>query len=189
MKTPKVTWTGDEEDYDEWFWPVVFASATDCVSLLDKPSYKWRTAIKDTSALWNEKNKVKMKSVSPEPVSGGEMWTFSNGMKVIYKKMPTSGRFSYSFMIKGGFSTVRDLRRGEGAFFSDMFGLCNIAGMSRKRFRQAPQSQRSGDELRCLDIRHDSTGRRNPTDLSDSQGFALCRQSEETFGAGLRFVA
>lgn len=147
MKTPKVTWTGDEEDYDEWFWPVVFASATDCVSLLDKPSYKWRTAIKDTSALWNEKNKVKMKSVSPEPVSGGEMWTFSNGMKVIYKKMPTSGRFSYSFMIKGGFSTVRDLRRGEGAFFSDMFGLCNIAGMSGRDFDKLLRA--NGVEMNC----------------------------------------
>ena len=81
MENPKITWTGNEEDYDEWFWPVLFGSVTDGVSMLDKPLYKWPVTAKDTSAFWNERNKVKMKSVAAEPVSGGEMWTFSNGMK------------------------------------------------------------------------------------------------------------
>ncbi len=147
MEAPKVSWTGSEEDYDGWFWPVLFGSVTDGVSMLDKPLYKWPVTAKDTSAFWNERNKVKIKSVASEPVSGGEMWTFSNGMKVIYKNMPTGGRFSYSLMIKGGFSTVRNLPRGEGAFFSDMFGLCNIAGMSGSDFDKVLRA--NGVEMNC----------------------------------------
>lgn len=147
MESPKVTWTGDPEDYDEWFWPVVFGSVNECVASLDKPIYRWRTTSKDTSALWDDKSKIKVKSVSPEPVSGGEMWTFSNGMKVIYKQMPTKGKFSYSLMIKGGFSTVRNLSRGEGAFFSDMFGLCEIAGMSGRDFDKILRAD--GVEMNC----------------------------------------
>ena len=147
METPYVTWTGNEEDYDEWFWPAVFESAGRGVSMLEKPFYHWRTSPKDTSAFWNEKNKVKVKSVVSEPVSGGEMWNFSNGMKVIYKKMDTNGRFSYSLMVKGGFSTVRSLQRGEGAFFPDMFGLCEIAGMSGSDFDKILKS--NGIEMDC----------------------------------------
>ena len=127
-----VTWTGKE--YDEWLWPVLFRSAWNGVSLLGKPTYHWKNSQKDTSDFWNEKNKVKIKSISTEPVSDGQMWSFSNGMKVIYKKMDTKGRFNYSFMIKGGYSTVRNLQRGEGAFFSDMIGLCSIAGMHGNEF-------------------------------------------------------
>ena len=147
METPSVTWTGDPDDYDEWFWPSAFESAARGVSMLEEPVYQWRTTSKDTSAFWNEKDKVKMRSVAAEPVSGGEMWTFSNGMKVIYKKMDTNGRFSYSLMVKGGFSTVRNLRRGEGAFFSDMFGLCEIAGMPGSDFDKTLRT--NGVEMKC----------------------------------------
>ena len=147
MESPKVIWTGNVEDYDEWFWPMVFGSVTDCVSALDKPVYNWRTTSRDTSALWNDRSKLKLKSVAAEPVSGGEMWTFSNGMKVIYKQMPTKGKFSYSLMIKGGFSTVQNLSRGEGAFLSDMFGLCDIAGMSGRDFDKILRS--NGVEMNC----------------------------------------
>lgn len=142
-----VTWTGDEEQYDEWFWPVLFKSAWDGVALLNKPVYRWKTSQRDTSDFWNEKNKVKIKSTVTEPVSGGDMWTFSNGMKVIYKKMDTKGRFNYSLMIKGGYSTVRGLQRGEGAFFSDMLGLCDISGMSGRDFDKTLRAE--GVEMDC----------------------------------------
>ncbi len=147
MESPKVTWTGNEEDYDEWLWPATFGLVVSSVAALDKPVYEWMTESKDTSALWADRNKLKLKSVAPEPVSGGEMWTFSNGMKVIYKNMPANGKFSYSLMVKGGFSTVRNLSRGEGAFFSDMFGLCDIAGMSGSDFDKLLRS--NGVEMKC----------------------------------------
>lgn len=134
MKTPQVTWTGWEEDYDEWLWPTLFESAANGVALLEKPVYQWKTSSKDTTAFYADKNKVKVKSTAVEPVSGGELWTFTNGMKVIFKKADTKGRFSYSFMVKGGLSTVRNLSRGEGAFFSDMLSLSEIAGMPGSDF-------------------------------------------------------
>ena len=144
-----VVWTGDKEQYDEWLWPVLFKSVWNGVALLEKPVYRWKTTQRDTSDFWSEKNKVKVKvkSIVTEPVSGGDMWTFSNGMKVIYKKMDTKGRFNYSLMIKGGYSTVRGLQRGEGAFFSDMLGLCNISGMSGSDFGKTLRAE--GVEMDC----------------------------------------
>lgn len=147
MDNCSVVWTGDDGQYDEWQWPVLFKAAWNGVALLDKPIYRWKTGQRDTTDFWNEKNKVKIKSTVTEPVSGGDMWTFSNGMKVIYKKMDTKGRFSYSLMIKGGYSTVRGLRRGEGAFFSDMLGLCYISGMPGRDFRKSLKAE--GVEMDC----------------------------------------
>ncbi len=148
-----VVWTGDREQYDEWLWPVLFKSAWNGVALLEKPVYKWKTTQRDTSDFWSEKNKVKIKSMVTEPVSGGEMWTFSNGMKVIYKKMDTKGRFNYSLMIKGGYSMVRGLQRGEGAFFSDMLGLCDISGMSGSDFAKTLRAE--GVEMDCTVLTSD----------------------------------
>ena len=129
-----VSWTGKLENYDEWIYQMMFKSTWSGISMLDKPSYAWAANPKDTSAFASDKNKSKLKTTAPEPVSGGEMWTFSNGMRVIYKKMPTSGRFNYAMMIKGGFSTVRDLPRGEGAYFSDMLLVDRISGISGDSF-------------------------------------------------------
>ena len=124
-----VRWTGSLEDYDEWVYQMMFKSTWNGISMLEKPSYSWKVSSRDTSGFWNDRNKSKLKTVATEPVSGGDMWTFSNGMRVIYKKMSTGDRFNYSMMIKGGFSTVRDLPKGEGAFFSDMLPIHYIAGI------------------------------------------------------------
>ena len=132
----EVKWTGSEAEYDEWVYEMMFKSTWNGVAMLEKPTYKWRVSAKDTTELASDRSKTKLKSVSTEPVSGGEMWTFANGMKVIYKKMATGGRFAYSMMIKGGFSTVRDLPRGEGAFFSDMMAHHKIAGFHAGDFEK-----------------------------------------------------
>ena len=131
-----VRWTGSSDEYDEWTYQMVFKSTWNVVAMLDKPTYYWTVSARDTSTFGSDKGKTKLKNVATEPVSGGDMWTFANGMRVIYKKMATGGRFSYSMMIKGGFSTVRDLSRGEGAFFSDMMGLHRIAGLSPGSFEK-----------------------------------------------------
>ena len=124
-----VKWTGSLEDYDEWIYQMMFKSTWTGVSMLEKPAYSWKVASRDTSAFWGDRNKSKLKTTATEPVSGGDLWTFANGMRVIYKKMATGDRFNYSMMIKGGFSGVKDLPRGEGAFFSDMLLMHEIAGI------------------------------------------------------------
>lgn len=129
-----VRWTGKEENYDEWIYQMMFKSTWNGVAMLDKPVFKWRAEAADTTVLSPDRSKSKVKSIAVEPVSGGELWTFKNDMRVIYKKMATGGRFSYSMMIKGGFSTVADLPRGEGAFFSDMMSRLTISGIPGKDF-------------------------------------------------------
>ena len=125
-----VRWTGSPDEYDEWVYQMMFKSTWNVVTMLEKPTFKWNVSAKDTAEFSSDRGKTKLKNIATEPVSGGEMWTFANGMRVIYKKMPIGDRFAYSMMIKGGFSTVRDLPAGEGAFFSDMIGLHKIAGLN-----------------------------------------------------------
>ena len=73
--------------------------------------------------------RTKLKKTAPELLTGGELWTFANGMQVIFKKMGSGGSFSYALFVKGGYNTVADLLPGEGGFFSDLLGCFDVAGM------------------------------------------------------------
>lgn len=73
--------------------------------------------------------KVKLSSDVHEAVSGGRLWTFSNGLRIIYKKLPTQGQFYYGLMLRGGLPAVSGIRAGEAAFASDMLSLCKLGGM------------------------------------------------------------
>lgn len=42
---------------------------------------------------------------SKEPLSGGCIWTYKNGVKVVYKKADTHGRLFWSCNLNGGYST------------------------------------------------------------------------------------
>ncbi len=63
------------------------------------------------------------------------MWTWSNGMKVIFKKAGDDRRFSYGFLINGGLAEVPGLKQGEGGFIGDMLSLDDVAGFSAEGFR------------------------------------------------------
>ena len=142
-----VSWTGSTDEYDDWTFPLAFRSTWNGVSMLQKSMSQWKVSEGDTLGLWNSRKKAKLKNVSPEPVSGGQMWTFANGMRVIYKQLPSADRFSYGLMVKGGYASVSDLSNGEGAFFSDMLGLYDVAGLSGKNFQRMLEA--NGIELRA----------------------------------------
>lgn len=89
----------------------------------------------DSTKLATPKAKVKLKKEMAEPISGGKMWTFSNGMSVIYKKADTKGKFDYALMIKGGYSGVQGISQGECGFVQDMLPLYNVAGLSGATFQ------------------------------------------------------
>lgn len=80
------------------------------------------------------KKKVQVKASIQEPVTGGVMWTFSNGMKAVYKKAPTKGQFQYAFMVKGGFGHIQAITQGESIFIGDLLMLGKVAGMSSTEF-------------------------------------------------------
>lgn len=81
-----------------------------------------------------ENVKLKVSSERKEPVSGGLLWTFSNGMKVVYKRLPTDGIFYYTMLLKEGYSAMPDIRRGEGAFLSSILETFDIAGLESDDF-------------------------------------------------------
>lgn len=126
-----VHWTGDEAICDEWTRMTVFSSTWKTVSLLDRPTIRWNVVKKDTVNLWSDRGKTKLKSVSPDAVSGGETWMFANDIKVVYKKDPSlKGKFGYALMVKGGYSTSRTLQPGEGAFLSDILAASDVSGLT-----------------------------------------------------------
>lgn len=88
----------------------------------------------DTVSFPGPSPKVRLKTSKKEHVSGGTIWTFSNGFKVIYKKMK-SDRMYYTMAINGGYGSIKGLEAGEGAFISDYLDLCHVAGLKAGTFK------------------------------------------------------
>jgi len=85
---------------------------------------------KDTTSLNISPARQKIKATATEPLSGGQMWAFSNGIRVIYKQTGEKGTFRYTWLLKGGCSLVPSLNEGENAYLADMLKLDNISGMT-----------------------------------------------------------
>ena len=79
--------------------------------------------------------KIKIKSSKSEYMSGGTVWTLSNGFKVIFKKLPVKDAVFYSLALNGGYAAIEDLEAGDGAYLSDFLDCCKIAGMGNREFR------------------------------------------------------
>ncbi|MGM9738327.1 MAG: hypothetical protein ACI3ZT_07955 [Candidatus Cryptobacteroides sp.] len=112
------------------------AAVMDAFSSSWKPAGNAQYAISRSDTLKFKKNssKVKLKLSAAEPLSGGQLWTFDNGMRVIYKSVPNTGTFRYMWLLKGGYSLVQGLKPGEGAYISDMLGLYDVSGMDCQSF-------------------------------------------------------
>lgn len=80
--------------------------------------------------------KARLRSTEVEPMSGGQIWTFSNGFKIIYRKMSAYDNVYYSLALNGGTGSIKDLEDGEGAYMSDYLGLCRIGGVPGSGFRK-----------------------------------------------------
>lgn len=91
--------------------------------------------LSDTLALPGPGLKQKVRSSRKDPFSGGVVWTFENGFKVIYKMMPTARTMYYSLSLNGGFANAEGLERGEAAYMSDYMDCCWVAGMKGRDFR------------------------------------------------------
>ena len=89
----------------------------------------------DTLGLFVPKGKSKLKRTAADALSGGELWTFANGMKVLFKRTTdTKGSFSYGFLVGGGYADVQGLAEGEGGFVADMLTLGDVGGMTGASF-------------------------------------------------------
>ena len=74
-------------------------------------------------------------------MSKGTEWTFSNGFKVVYRRMPAGKRMYYNLALNRGFGSIDDLIKGEGGYISDYFMLSRICGMPADEFMAVLSSE------------------------------------------------
>lgn len=105
-------------------------------SLIHSPAPAVGTQAKSANTVQKaaKKDKVKLTFTSSEPITGGELWTFSNGMEVIYRREKGSGRFDYALMLRGGYASAGEINPGEGAFVSDLLAMSKIDGRTSREF-------------------------------------------------------
>lgn len=87
----------------------------------------------DTLSFPGKSPRQKVRTVKTDPVSGGTIWTFANGFKVIYRKM-ASDRLYYNMALNGGYSSISGLEQGEGPFVTDYMKSCHVGGLKGESF-------------------------------------------------------
>lgn len=92
-------------------------------------------------AFYGLQEKVKIKSPKKEHTSGGVIWTVSNGLKVMFRNVPSNGKVYYSLSLNGGYGSIEDLQSGEGAYLSDYLDLCRIGGAKADVFKDVIRKQ------------------------------------------------
>ena len=102
----------------------------------------WRRA--DTLGLEAICPKVKLKSEKTESVTGGKMWTFSNGMRVVFKQVKGSGMFNYALLLNGGLAQIPKLKEGEGGYIGEILSLYDAGGLPAATFRDMLQANGIG---------------------------------------------
>ena len=121
-----------------------FLSQMDSVWTANAASGLVRSAapnLRDTVSFPGIGPKVKIKSAKKDHLSGGTVWTFSNGFKVVYRNMPSQDRVYYTLALNGGYGSIPDLSSGEGAFLADYLDLCFIAGLKAADFKSILASE------------------------------------------------
>ena len=83
----------------------------------------------DSLSIFPSEVPIKLKSSKKDPMSGGSVWVFENGFKVVYKRQKAAHRMYYSLALNGGYGNIRGLSSGEGAYVSDYLNISEVAGM------------------------------------------------------------
>ena len=92
--------------------------------------------------------KVKLRDITTDPMSKGTLMVFSNGFRVLHKKMTTSGKIHWTMAMNGGYGSIEDLKEGEGAFVADYMGLCKVAGIEGRTLTDMLMSRNMTMETR-----------------------------------------
>ena len=79
--------------------------------------------------------KLKHKLSRKEPLSGGEIWTWQNGLKVYYKRVPGAKGLSWGLTLNKGYAGLEGLVPGEAAFLSDLLKLTSVCGVSNSEMQ------------------------------------------------------
>lgn len=91
----------------------------------------------DTLGLEDSFPKVKLKTTEPEPLTSGEIWTFSNGMKVVFKQnTQLKGKFAYNLVVRGGYSEIPSFKLSDSTFIAGILPLYDVGGLQGYDFRR-----------------------------------------------------
>lgn len=96
---------------------------------------KVEPAIPEDIQVLMPEEKIKIKSTKTDPMSSGSVWTFANGLTVVYRKMPTEGRLHYMLALNDGYETIPGLSPGEGGYVADYLFMGKICGLTGKEFK------------------------------------------------------
>lgn len=83
----------------------------------------------DSLGLVSKAPRVKVKKEGVDPVTGGAMWTWSNGFRVIFHPVKDAPALEYVFVFDGGYAGAQSLQSGEAGYFTDILSLYNIGGI------------------------------------------------------------
>ena len=95
---------------------------------------QWGDHSNDTTYFRRSYRKTKVRTTTPEPMLGGTIWTFANGIKVVFKELDNSGTFTYSWLVKGGYSLIEGADAGTGSHVADMLTVSRIEGEPGSEF-------------------------------------------------------
>lgn len=127
--------------------------------------------------------KVKLRSSRKEAISGGQLWTYSNGVKVIYKKMNTGGKLHFALASTEGYASLQDIASGEGAYLTDIFNTYSIGSIAGDAYKRALISRGVDidSEVRVFDTRITGSAPMDSLNLvlSILKDIALNRQVDE----------
>lgn len=96
--------------------------------------YAWHAA--DTLSLNVAATRIRIKGERTEPLTGGTLWTFSNGLRVVFKPVKGSRRLSYAWQLDGGLAQISGLKEGEGGHMGPLISCFGVGGMSAVAFRE-----------------------------------------------------
>ena len=89
----------------------------------------------DTLLLHRPSAKRAKVKVGKELMSGGELWTWQNGLKVYWKRLPGAKKISWGLSVDRGYSKAEGLVPGEAAFLSELLELSYVSGISNADLR------------------------------------------------------
>lgn len=91
--------------------------------------------LRDTLLLPGPSSKKSKVRTGKELMSGGETWTFQNGLRVYYKRVPGAKRISWALNVDKGYASADDLVPGEAAFLPELLKCRTISGIDNRNLR------------------------------------------------------
>lgn len=143
----------------------------------------------DTLKLLAPKRKAKLKSTSADQFSGGKMWTFSNGISVVFKKTSDKDAFHYGLMVKGGWAEIPGIKGSEPSFARDVLSTFRISGMSGERFKDllAMNGISIAPDISLSDIRFTGSAPKNALPLVLKTMLSIANATEADHAAFDRY--